>query len=76
MKKDQISTKESAYLVYAYISISTFVLMAISNITESLAKALYFNPTVSLIIVLNLIVFISLHFYKKKHISHENQNHY
>lgn len=67
MKTDQITTKESLYLVYAYVSISTFVLMAISKITENLEKALNFNPIVSLIIILNMIVFISLLFYKRKH---------
>lgn len=67
MKTDQISTKESVYLVYAYISISTFVLMSISKITENLEKALYFNPVVSLVIILNMIVFISLFLYKRRH---------
>lgn len=66
MKTDQISTKESVYLVYAYISISTFVLMSISKMTENLEKALYFNPIVSHVIILNMIVFISLFLYKRK----------
>ncbi|WP_156101351.1 hypothetical protein [Flavobacterium gilvum] len=67
MKNDQITTKESLYLVYAYVSISTFVLMSISKLTENLEKALNFNPIVSLIIILNMIVFIALLFYNRKH---------
>lgn len=67
MKTDQITTKESVYLIYAYVSISTFVLLAISKITENLGKALDFSPIVSLVIVFNMAAFISLYYYKKKH---------
>lgn len=69
MKTNQISTKESAYLIYAYVSISTFVLLAISKVTDSLEKALDFNSTVSLMIILNMILFVSSQFlFKRKHI--------
>ncbi|WP_281227343.1 hypothetical protein [Flavobacterium aquiphilum] len=67
MKTDQMTTKESVYLIYAYVSISSFVLMTISKITDNLEKALNFNPFVSLLIILNMIVFISLFLYKRKH---------
>ncbi|WP_268848360.1 hypothetical protein [Flavobacterium aestivum] len=67
MKTEQITTKESVYLIYAYVSIASFVLMVVSKITENLGKALDFNPIVSIIIVLNMVAFISLYYYKKKH---------
>lgn len=67
MKKNQIPTKECAYLIYSYASISSFTLMTISRITETLEKALNFNPIVSLVIILNMIVFVSLYVYKKNH---------
>ncbi|PVX45853.1 hypothetical protein C8C85_1660 [Flavobacterium sp. 103] len=76
MKTDQITIKESLYLIYAYVSISTFVLMLISKITDSLEKALDFNPIVSLLIVSNMIVFISLYYYKKRHNSHINHHNF
>lgn len=65
MKTEQITTKESFYLIYAYVSIASFVLMAVSKITENFEKALYFNPVVSIVIVLNMVAFISLYCYKK-----------
>ncbi|MDR6845054.1 hypothetical protein [Flavobacterium granuli] len=76
MKTDQITIKESLYLIYAYVSISTFVLMAISKITDSLGKALDFNPNVEVIIVLNVAVFISLYYYKKRHNNHIHHNNF
>ena len=72
MKNKQITTKECAYLIYAYISISTFVLMAISKLTDSLDRALNFNSTITLLIILNMIVFLSSHFlFKRNHIIHK-----
>jgi predicted MFS family arabinose efflux permease len=72
MKNKQITIKEYAYLIYAYASISTFVLMTISRLTDTLEKALNLNSTVSLIIILNMIVFISSHFlFKRNHIVHK-----
>lgn len=72
MKNKQITTKESAYLIYGYISVSSFVLMAISKLTENLDKALNFNSTVTLLIILNMIVFLTSHFlFKKNHIIHK-----
>lgn len=76
IKTDQMSAKECAYLIYAYVSISTFVLMAISKVTENLGKALYFSPAVSVLIVINMIVFLSLYYYKKKHDSHQHHHHH
>lgn len=76
MKTDQITIKESLYLIYAYVTISTFVLLAISQITENLGKALDFNPIVSVLIVLNMAIFLSLYYYKKKHNTHINHNNF
>jgi|GEM_PF-2595020 len=70
MRNDQITFKESLYLVYAYVSISAFLLLGISKITTGLEKALGFNPIISLLIVVNMAVFISLYYYKKKHSAH------
>ena len=67
METNQITHEEFADLVYTYVSISTFVLLSISKITETLEKALNFNPTTSLLIILNIIVFVTLHLYKRKH---------
>jgi hypothetical protein len=76
MKTDHISLKESLYLIYAYVTISTFLLLVISKITENLGKALDFHPIVSLIIIINMGVFISLYYYKKRHNSHINHHHF
>ena len=70
MKSNKVSSNEFAYLLYAYVSISTSVLMGISKITDSLGKALNFSSIASLIIILNMIVFILSLFYKRKHIVH------
>lgn len=70
MKSNQISNKEWAYLIYAYVSISTFLLLVISRITDNLEKALNFSSIAALVIVLNMIVFIASHFYKRNHIVH------
>ncbi|WP_264566024.1 hypothetical protein [Flavobacterium sp. N3904] len=76
MKNNPITIKESLYLVYAYVSIFTFVLMGASKITKNLERVLDFNPIVSLIIVLNMVVFISLYYYKKRHDSHINHHNF
>jgi hypothetical protein len=67
MKTNEIYTKEYLYLIYAYSSMSTFTMLSISKITESLGKALNFSPIVSILIVLNMIFFISLYVYRIKH---------
>jgi hypothetical protein len=76
MKNDQITIKESLYLIYAYVSISTFLLLVISQITENLGKALDFSPLMSVVVSLNMGVFVSLYYYQKKHNIHGKQNHY
>lgn len=76
MQNKQISTKESLYFVYAYVSTYTFLLLGISKITENLERALAFNPIVSVVIVLNMAVFISLYFYKETHSTHGKHNHF
>jgi hypothetical protein len=67
MKTNQLTTKESVYLTYAYVSISAFVLMVVNSIIGNLEKAIEFNPIVSLAIILNMVTLISFHYYKKKH---------
>jgi hypothetical protein len=76
MENNQITIKESLYLIYSYVSISAFLLMGISKTTENLRRVLDFNPIVSLVIFLNMGLFISLYYYKKKHNAHEKQNHF
>jgi hypothetical protein len=51
-------------------------LMGISKTTENLERVLNFNPIVSLLIVLNMGVFVSFYYYKKSHNTHEKQNHF
>ena len=76
MQNNHISTKESLYLIYAYVSISTFLLMGISKITKNLERVLDFHPMVSIAIILNMVLFISLYYYKKKHSTPINQNNF
>ncbi|REG98871.1 hypothetical protein [Flavobacterium aquicola] len=65
MKNNPISNKEYIYLAYSYASISTFLLLTISRVTETLEKALHFNPIVSVVIVLNMITFITTYVNRK-----------
>jgi hypothetical protein len=67
MKTSQLTNHESAFLIYAYVSIHTFVLLVVSRMTGTLEKALDFNPIVSLIIILNMATLISLYYYRKSH---------
>ena len=72
---DQMTVKESLNLIYAYVTISTFVLMMISKITDNLGKALDFSPIVSVLITLNMVAFIAVYLYKKRHSSHHHHIH-
>lgn len=68
MKRTNLTTKESVFLLYAYVSISSFLVMAVSEMTKNIKnveKTIEFNPIVSVIIVLNVITFASLYFYRK-----------
>jgi len=68
MKTKNLSTKESVFLLYAYVSISAFLVMTVSEITkniENVEKTIEFNPFVSLAIVLNMVTFASFYYYKK-----------
>lgn len=76
MENNQITIKETLYLIYSYVSIAAFVLMGISKTTENLERVLNFNPIVSLLIVINMGVFVSFYYYKKAHNTHEKQNHF
>lgn len=76
MKNNQMTIKESLSLIYAYTSISAFLLLAISKITANLGRALDFDPIVSLLIVINMAVFVSLYYYKKKHSTHMKHNNF
>jgi hypothetical protein len=74
MESKQITGKECLSLIYAYFSIASFLLLTISKVTQGLSKALDFNPIVSTAIVINLVIFISLYYYKKKHITHHQKH--
>jgi hypothetical protein len=65
MKTDTLTTKECLYLVYTYVSISAFLMMVINKIAGNFEKNLDFNPIVSIAIVLNLVILVSIFFYKK-----------
>jgi fumarate reductase subunit C len=68
MKTTNLSTKVGAYLIYTYVSIAAFLVMAVSKITanaESSEKTLDFNPILSLVIILNMVTLVSFYFYKK-----------
>jgi hypothetical protein len=68
MKNNTLTAKESVYLIYSYVSISSFLVMLVSTITkniENVEKTIEFNPIVSFAIVLNMITLATLHYYKK-----------
>lgn len=68
MKNDNLTTKESVYLLYAYLSIAAFLVMIISEITkniENVEKVFEPNPIVTFVIVLNLLTFLSFYYYRK-----------
>ena len=68
MKTNNLTTKQSVFLLYAYVSISSFLVMAVSEITKNIKnveKTIEFNPIVSLAIVLNIVTFATLYYYKK-----------
>jgi hypothetical protein len=68
MKTTNLSTKVCAYLIYNYISIAAFLVMAVSKITanvESTEKTLNFSPILTLVIALNMLTMASFYYYKK-----------
>jgi fumarate reductase subunit C len=68
MKTKNLTTKASAYLIYTYVSISAFLVMAVNKITENIdstEKPLDFNPILSVVIVLNMVTLASMYYYKK-----------
>jgi len=68
MKSNNLSSRESAKLIYSYISISLFLVMFVSIATKNLEnceKTIEFHPIVSLVIVVNMIAMTTLHYYKK-----------
>ena len=68
MKTNNLTTKQSVFLLYAYVSISSFLVMAVSEITKNIKnveKTIEFNPIVSLAIILNIVTFATLYYYKK-----------
>jgi len=71
MKTNQIYSTEYDFIIYGYVSISTFLLMTISKLTDSLEKAMNFNSIATAIIVLNMIVFLSSLYYRRKYVIHE-----
>lgn len=76
MENNHITIKESLHLIYSYVSIAAFMLLGISKITKNLGRVLDFNPMVSLLIVVNMAIFISLYYYKKKHSAHMNHDNF
>lgn len=66
MQTDKLTPKECAYLTYAYASTASLVLLIIGKTTGNLEKAIDFNPITSLAIVLNMVTFLSVYYYKKK----------
>jgi fumarate reductase subunit C len=68
MKTKNLKPKESVFLLYAYISISAFLVMTVSEITknlENVEKTIDFSPIVSLAIVLNMVTLATSYYYKK-----------
>ena len=68
MKTTKLSTKESVFLLYSYVSISVFLVMTVSEVTkniENVEKTIEFNPFVSLAVLLNMVTFASFYYYKK-----------
>ena len=68
MKTTKLSTKESVFLLYSYVSISVFLVMTVSEVTkniENVEKTIEFNPFVSLAVLLNMVTFESFYNYKK-----------
>jgi hypothetical protein len=73
MENEQVTNKEYLYLIYGYISITTLLLLGISKVTKTLERALDFSSTVSLLILLNIAVFLSSYYYIKTHNKYSKQ---
>jgi hypothetical protein len=68
MKENNLSTKESLNLLYYYVSISAFLVMTVSEATKNIKnveKTIELHPIVSIVILLNIAVLVTLHYYKK-----------
>jgi hypothetical protein len=68
MKTNNLTTKESVYLLYTYVSISIFLVLIVSMVTKNIdncEKTIDFHPIVSLIVVLNMVTLATFNYYKK-----------
>jgi fumarate reductase subunit C len=68
MKTNNLTTKESVYLLYTYVSISIFLVMIVSMVTKNIdncEKTIDFHPIVSLVVVLNMVTLATFNYYKK-----------
>jgi fumarate reductase subunit C len=68
MKTNNLTTKESVYLLYTYVSISIFLVLILSMVTKNIdncEKTIDFHPIVSLIVVLNMVTLATFNYYKK-----------
>jgi len=68
MKTNNLTTKESVYLLYTYVSISIFLVLIVSVVTKNIdncEKTIDFHPIVSLIVVLNMVTLATFNYYKK-----------
>lgn len=68
MKTNNLTTKESVYLLYTYVSISIFLVLIVSMVTKNIdncEKTIDFHPIVSLIVVLNMVTLGTFNYYKK-----------
>jgi hypothetical protein len=68
MKSNNLTSKESLYLTYTYLSISSFLVMTVSELTKNIKnveKTVEFHPVVATVITINMIMLASFYFYKK-----------
>jgi hypothetical protein len=68
MKSNNLSSKESLNLLYTYVSISSFLVMTVSEVTKNLKnveKTIEFHPVVATLITINMILMASIYLYKK-----------
>jgi hypothetical protein len=68
MKTNNLTTKESIYLLYTYVSISLFLVLIVSMVTKNIdncEKIIDFHPIASLVVVLNMVSLITFNYSKK-----------
>ena len=68
MKSNNLTSKESLNLIYTYVTMSSFLVMTVSELTKNIKnveKTIEFHPVVSMVITLNMIMMASSYYYKK-----------